>query len=94
MRVVMRGRALYSMGLLASDLAGGVWDVVPCDCDLCALGRHIVIEPPRRHIARCHVRGVGELVVDELRAEDSDALSAGIARGLRQALRGAGRVGA
>jgi hypothetical protein len=81
-QVVMRGRALWSMGCVASELAREVWTVVPCSCDLCQLGRHVVITPPERHIARAAIRRVDELVIDELRAVDSDALTAAIGRGI------------
>lgn len=89
-RVVLRGRALYSMGLMVGELGGRVWTVVQCSCGLCQLGQHVVAndggEP--RHFARAAVRLEGQACVDELRAEDSDALTAGIGRGMRQAARG------
>jgi hypothetical protein len=86
-RIVLRGRALYSMGLIVGDAGASVWVVVPCQCLLCQLGGHVAVEG-ERHFALGNVRREGELCVDELRGEDSDALSAGIQRGIWRAARG------
>lgn len=86
-RVVVRGRALWSMGLMVSELGGAVFVIEACACDLCGLGRHVAVQGGR-HFARAALRGVSELCVDELRGIDSDALSAGIQAGLWRAARG------
>jgi len=86
-RIVLRGKALYSMGLIAGDAGASVWVVVPCQCLLCQLGRHVAVEG-ERHFARSNVRRLGELCVDELRGEDSDALSGWLARGVWLGARG------
>lgn len=89
-RVKLRARALYSMCALAGPLAFQVWTVQACDCDLCALGRHVALDD--RHVAAAKLRHADRVCVDELRAEDSDALSVGIGRGIWLAARG--RAGA
>jgi hypothetical protein len=86
-RVVVRGRALFSMGLIVGELGGMVFVVEACPCDLCGLGRHVAVQGGR-HFARAALRGVEELCVDELRAVDSDALTAGIGAGIWRAARG------
>jgi len=89
-RIVLRGKALYSMGLMVGKAGASAWVVVSCQCLLCQLGRHVAVEG-ERHFARANVRREGELCVDELRADESDALSAGIQRGIWRAQRGGGR---
>jgi len=89
-RIVLRGRALYSMGLIVGELGAAVFTVVPCQCLLCQLGRHVAVEGGR-HFARAGVKREGQLCVDELRGEDSDALTSGIQRGIWLAARGGRR---
>jgi len=85
-RVVVRGRALFSMGLCVGELGAVVFTVEACACNLCGLGRHVAVQEGR-HFARAALRGVDELCVDELRGVDSDALTAGIQAGIGRASR-------
>lgn len=50
----------------------GGWTVVECDCDLCALGRHVAVDQPFeggwRHISRVALRRRGEVSTAQVEA--------------------------
>jgi len=64
-RIVLRGRFIWSAGLCFDESAHAVWTVIACACDLCALGNH-VLTACGRHFHIGNVRGMSELVVDDL----------------------------
>lgn len=86
-RVRLTAQRLYSMGALVGELAEQVFILEACTCDLCALGRHVAVGGGR-HFGRAALRLAGVVCVDELRAVDSDAITAALAKGLGNAARG------
>jgi hypothetical protein len=90
--VVYKGTALYSMGCIASDLAGRSWTIVACSCDLCATGRH-VLRDDGRHSARAALRHRWQPCGDDvLRAIDADEQMRWLVRGLAEGLRSMGAI--
>lgn len=68
-RVVLRAARLVTMGYGKTGPAEtlrGVWTIIACNCDLCALGNHVCVDEDNehygpRHFARAAVRPIAEI---------------------------------
>jgi hypothetical protein len=69
--VVLTGKVLGAIYGEANDQAGRVWSLQACECELCALGRHVCTSEwadeygAFKHIAKAAIKRRGELSADD-----------------------------